>query len=96
MDEIVSFLLSDASASAGNSSDYVRSHRQVYYDNVNCHNGATSILYCSKSGASSTYTGPVAAVCCTPCCSCEQQKRSAESEVGNFVQGKWNIPPEGK
>ena len=95
MDEIVSFLLSDASASAVNSSDYVRSHRQVYYDNVSCHNGATSILYCSKSYVAPTYTGLVAAVCCTPCCSCEQ-KRSAESQVDNFVQGKWNTPPEGK
>ena len=96
MDEIVSFLLSDASASAMNSSDYERSNRRVYYDNVNCHNGATSIVQCSKYSASSAYTGPVAAVYCSPCCSCEQQKRSAESEIGNFVQGKWNTPPEGK
>ena len=86
-----------SSASAMNSSDYDRSNRQVYYDNVSCHNGATSILQCSKSYVGSTmYTGLVAAVCCTPCCSCEQQKRSVESQVGNFVQGKWNTPPEGK
>ena len=73
-----------------NSSDYEWSHRQVYYDNVWCDSYDTSLIYgCSKSIASSMYTGPVAAVYCYPRCSCEQpEKRSVESEIGNFIQQK--------